>query len=454
MNSNSTVPVVVEMGGTQVVAHVGLHLLGSFADRLGLGHSLSTAIALRGERLPVHDRGKVLTQAMLMLAGGGEACADIEHLRAQPALFGAVPSDSTLYRTFRDIDADTLTAVRDTFGEVRMNAWRRMGSTTGTAPVVLDIDASLHEVHSENKAETAPHYKGGFGFHPIYCFADATGECLAELLRPGNAGADTIGDHVTVLIGRSLSYPPRSLPVTVPVTTRNWCTAHRGAHRFGRVHRFRVACRNTTWAPPSSPANKPRYMPQSHGPSATRPAGSRRSPKMATSAASPPWPNSPISSTCPTGPQDTLMVRREPLHPGAQGSLFPSLQFRYWGHYTDAADGDAVELDVHMRAHAHVEDNIKRLKDSGADRFPFADIDANRAWLAVACMADSLVRWFQQLCCHGVLTVAEPKTLRWTLWHTPARLVRRSRRHVIRILDGWPTASDIIDAYQTVVLIT
>ena len=65
--------------------------------------------------------------------------------------------------------------------------------------MVFDIDASLHEVHSENKAETAPHYKGGFGFHPIYCFADATGECLAELLRPGNAGANTIADHVTVL---------------------------------------------------------------------------------------------------------------------------------------------------------------------------------------------------------------------------------------------------------------
>ena len=49
VNSNSTVPVVVEMGGIGVVAHVGLHLLGSFADRLGVGDSLSTAIAPRGE---------------------------------------------------------------------------------------------------------------------------------------------------------------------------------------------------------------------------------------------------------------------------------------------------------------------------------------------------------------------------------------------------------------------
>jgi hypothetical protein len=156
--------VVVEMGGTQVVTHVGLHLLGSFADRLGLGDSLSAAVAPGGERAPVHDRGKVLTQAMLMLAGGGEACSDIEHLRAQPTLFGAVPSDSTLYRIFRHLDAATLSDLRAAFAEVRVKAWRKMAATTGSDPIVLDIDASLHEVHSENKAETAPHYKGGFGF--------------------------------------------------------------------------------------------------------------------------------------------------------------------------------------------------------------------------------------------------------------------------------------------------
>src|ERR687898_2378801 len=73
VHGNSTVPVVVEGGGEHVVAHVGLHALGSFADRLGLGDSLSARIPITGERLPLHDRGKVLTQAMLMLAGGGEA---------------------------------------------------------------------------------------------------------------------------------------------------------------------------------------------------------------------------------------------------------------------------------------------------------------------------------------------------------------------------------------------
>ncbi len=148
-----------------------------------------------------------------------------------------------------------------------------------------------------------------------------------------------------------------------------------------------------------------------------------------------------------------LIVRREPLHPGAQHTLFPSLEFRYWGHYTDQA-GDPVDRDVFMRAHAHVEDHIGRLKDSGLERFPFTHWDANCAWLALVCFADTLVRWFQLLCLTAALAVAEPKRLRWQLWHTPARLVRRARQDVVRILYGWPTADDLLTAYRRIPLIT
>ena len=146
-------------------------------------------------------------------------------------------------------------------------------------------------------------------------------------------------------------------------------------------------------------------------------------------------------------------MRREPLHPGAQTSLFPSLEFRYWGHYTDQAS-DPVTLDVHIRAHAHVEDHIKRLKDSGLERFPFVDLDANRARLAIVAFAADLVRWFQLDCLDGALAIAEPKTLRWTLWHTPARIVRRARQQIVRILDDWPTTASLTRAYQRVALLT
>ncbi len=455
MNSNSTVAVVVEGGGDQVVAHVGLHALGAFADRLGLGDCLSAAIPITGERVPLHDRGKVLVQAMLMLAGGGEACADIEHLRSQPDLFGSVASDSTLYRTFRHVDAATLSALWDAVAEVRAAVWRRSAATTAGDTVVLDIDSSLHQVHSENKDQTAPNYKGGFGFHPIYCFADATGETLGVTLRPGNAGANTIADHVGVL-DQAIGQLPGEIAeghrdgddpelVRRPVQVRCdsagctdfvWHCRDRNigfavvARSNANIHAAisRVATDESQWRP------------------AVRQDGDER-PGAAVAE---------LTGRIDLGdwPDGTrLIMRREPLHPGAQQTLFPSMLFRYWGHYTDAA-GDPVDLDVHMRAHAHVEDHIKRLKDSGADRFPFTDIDANRAWLAVVCFADALVRWFQLLCLTGPLAVAEPKTLRRSLWHTPARIVRHARRHIVRILDAWPTADELLAAYQRVALIT
>jgi hypothetical protein len=432
-----------------------LHALGAFADRLGLGDSLSAGIPITGERLPLHDRGKVLTQAMLMLAGGGEACVDIEHLRSQEALFRSVPSDSTLYRTFRQIDPSTLAGLWEAMAETRAEVWRRSAATTGTATVVLDIDASLHQIHSENKQETAPNYKGGFGFHPIYCFADATGETLGVSLRPGNAGANNIADHLAVLdqavgqlpgeiaAGHRVGDDPALVRRAVQVRTDSAGCTNFVWHARARNIGFAVVARSN--ASIHAAISRVRFDEDCWAP-ALRQDGEDR-PGAAVAELT----DHLDLSAWPSGTR--LIVRREPLPPAAQQSLFPSTMFRYWGHYTDAT-GDPVDLDVHMRAHAHVEDHIRRLKDSGADRFPFTDIDANRAWLAVVCFADSLVRWFQQLCLTGPLAVGEPKTLRWGLWHTPARIVRRARRQIVRILDGWPSTLALLDAYQRIAALT
>ncbi len=146
-------------------------------------------------------------------------------------------------------------------------------------------------------------------------------------------------------------------------------------------------------------------------------------------------------------------MRREPLHPGAQRSLFPSLEYRYWGFYTDQA-GDPVDLDVTMRAHAHVENHIERLKESGLCRFPFSDFEANANWMTIVLLAADLVRWFQLLCFEGYWQGARPKALRWGIFHAPGRIVSSARRRIVRILDGWPTADALLGAYRRIELIT
>ena len=168
MQNTSTNYVSVESGGNGVAAHVGLHALGTLADQFGLASSLSSRIAARAERTPLHDRGKVLVQLALMLAGGGESCADIEHLRSQEELFGSVPSGSTVFRSLHEFDAKQRGELREALAKVRAKVWKKLDKRRGDL-VILDFDASLVDVHSELKEYTAPNYKAASGFIPCSC---------------------------------------------------------------------------------------------------------------------------------------------------------------------------------------------------------------------------------------------------------------------------------------------
>lgn len=462
MNANSTRNVVVEGAGTQVVGHVGLHALGLFADRLRVGEMLSGAVGWNGPGTPVHDRGRVLTQAMLMLAGGGESCSDIETLGSQGRLFGMVCSDSTLYRTFTDtLDPVAMARGREAMAQIRSRVWSRVPALGGDDPVVLDVDASLVEIHSENKEGSAAHYKGGFGFHPMFCFVDATGETLSARLRPGNAAANNTADLLGV-VDEAVSQLPEKVAaghrpgdhpelVSQRIVVRSDSAGGQGFVKgcrdrnlgFQTVARRNVAVSGAVAAANTDPGRWQPALNQDGIP--VESTGEDR-----------------IAEVCEVTdlvdlsdwPKATrLIIRREPLHPGAQQSLLPDLEYRFWGHYTDQ-EGDAPELDRLMRAHAHCEDHIQRLKDSGLLRFPFAGYAANQAWLQVVAWAADLIRWFQLLCLTGPLAKAHPKRLRWQLWHTPARIISSARRDIVRIIDGWPTTRDILGAYQQIAALT
>ena len=102
---------------------------------------------------------------------------------------------------------------------MRERVWARRAPGDGAAPVVLDIDATLVEVHSEHKDGAAAHYKGGYGFHRLLCFSE-DGDALGALLRPGNAAANNIDDHIDLLDAAIGRLPvAMSRPVTGEATT-------------------------------------------------------------------------------------------------------------------------------------------------------------------------------------------------------------------------------------------
>ena len=463
MNANSTRTVVVEAGGTQVVGHVGLHALGAFADRLSVGETLSQAVGWSGPGTPTHDRGKVLTQTMLMLSGGGESCADIETLASQQRLFGEVCSDTTLYRTFTDtLTPAALASARRAMAKVRSEVWRRTSATDGDGSVILDVDATLVEIHSENKDGTAPHFRGGYGFHPLFCFADGTGDALSGMLRAGNAAANDTADLLTVVDDAiaqlapdvAAGHQPRDTAADVNRDVVVRSDSAGGTHTFTAGLRrrnigFHVVARTQT-------AVSAAITTANEDPDRWETAVDQNGSEIK------PTDSGLTTDVCEVTdlidlsgwPEGTrVIIRRQPKHPGAQTSLLPDLEYRFWGHYTDQA-GDPVELDRLMRAHAHVEDHIQRLKDSGLERFPFTDWEANQAWLQTVMWAVDLTRWFQLLCLAGPLAQARPRRLRWTLWHAPARIISTARRDVVRILDGWPTAQEIVAAYRAIAALT
>ena len=72
--------------------------------------------------------------------------------------------------------------------------------------LVLDFDATLVNSYSE-KQDATPTYKKGFGFFPLGVWCDTTHEPLEAMLRAGNAGANDADDHIE-LFDRALSGLP------------------------------------------------------------------------------------------------------------------------------------------------------------------------------------------------------------------------------------------------------
>jgi hypothetical protein len=127
-------------------------------------------------------------------------------------------------------------------------------------------------------------------------------------------------------------------------------------------------------------------------------------------------------------PQGTRMiVRRERHHPGAQLSVFDTVEgMRHQVFITDSPRPTCSLqlLELRHRAHARVEDRIRTGKDSGFGRFPSRQFAINAAWLELALVGIDLLAWTRVLLLDSTHALAEPKKLRYWLLHVAARIVR------------------------------
>jgi hypothetical protein len=151
---------------------------------------------------------------------GATSMNDITVLAHHVPVLGREPSDTTVRRTLELADARTLDKIARVRARIRGHVWSLIGATPAGFPwlaiagkvlagwLVIDLDGTLITARSD-KEGAAPTFKKGYGFHPLGAWLANTGESLAMLLRPGNAGSNTFADHLTVLAAAIRQIPLR-----------------------------------------------------------------------------------------------------------------------------------------------------------------------------------------------------------------------------------------------------
>jgi DDE family transposase len=475
-------------GGSGIVSHAGVALVRALADGTGLTAGLSRALASR--RLLVHDRGRVIADLACVIADGAEVISDFRVMADQRELFGVVASVPTCWRVLSEIAAGgrALPRITAAVNAARRQAWQAMVARHGAIPGIaiadktleqvtcIRLDASVVAAHSD-KELAEPNYKG-FGHHPLLAYCDNTGEPLAGKLRPGSAGSNTVADHLEVLEAAITAVPPafrRRLMVT--------CDGAGASH--GLIERLdalaarpgRQLIYSVGWDLGERERTAITAVPEQAWQIAIDHRGEARERRAGDACTDPGcghrkcWVQeahvTELTGLLREGPAGDqlaawpatmrVFARRERPHPGAQLTLFEAedgWRYSLWVTNLPAAlRGWRVGLayiDAAHRVHARVEDCVRTGKDTGIGKFPSHAFALNQAWLAAALIAATLLAWLRLLALDGPLAKAEPKTLRYRILHTAARLARGGHRRHLKIAATWPWAPAIITAWNRI----
>ncbi|MFD9073299.1 IS1380 family transposase [Streptomyces lasiicapitis] len=437
----------VEGGGRTVVSQAGGVLLVETARKTGLDEAVSTALAPWRKPRAAHDPGKVLLDVALAVALGGDCLADVGMLRAEPAVFGAVASDPTVSRlvdALASAGPKALAAIRTARAQVREQVWKLAGAVAPDAggQVIVDIDGVLGLAHSE-KQDAAATWKKTFGHHPLMAFVDhgsgGSGEPVAGLLRPGNAGSNTAADHIATA-ELALAQLPKGYRRGRQTLIRT--DSGGGTQEFvawlakrGRWLSFSVGMTIT-----DAIHHAVLRVPASAWTAAVESGGEIRDGAWVAEL------DGDVLKGWPKGMR--LIVRKERPHPGAQLRFTDADGLRLTCFATNTIGTPIVQLELRHRRRARAEDRIRNARATGLRNLPLHDTAQNRIWLEIVQLALDLLAWMPMLALTGKARRWEPRRLRLRLFSAAAQLVTTGRRRYLKFARHWPWTDVITDAIQ------
>ncbi|GHA68771.1 IS1380 family transposase [Streptomyces canarius] len=352
-----------------MVSQAGAVLLVETVRKSGLDQAISTALAPWRKSRAVHDPGKILLDVALAVALGGDCLADVDMLRAEPGVFGSVASDPTVSRLI-DILATAgpkaLAAIQPARAETRERVWSlaKNAAPDAAGQVIVDLDGVLVLAHSEEQ-DAAATWKKTYGHHPLMAFVDhgpgGTGEPVAALLRPGNAGSNTAADHITTAQLALAQLPKhyrrgrRTLIRTDSVGGTHdfvawlarrgrWLSYSVGMVITDVIHQHVLKVPASAWTP------------------AVEADGEMRDGAWVAEL------TGDVLGGWPEGMR--LIVRKERPHPGAQLRLTDADGMRLTCFATNTASRPIAELELRHRLRARAEDRVRAARATGLRNLP------------------------------------------------------------------------------------
>ncbi|MPY85905.1 MAG: IS1380 family transposase, partial [Actinophytocola sp.] len=246
-------------------------------------------------------------------------------------------------------------------------------------------------------------------------------------LRPGNAGANTAADHITVVRQclRQLPCTAKGGRVGRKVLIRT--DAAGGTHEFVEYLTTQKLSYSLGFSLTDDIVARLATIPDAAWTPAYDADGAPRDGAWVAEA------TGVLDLTAwPDGMR--VIVRKERPHPGAQLRFTDVDGLRLTAFVTNTTGGQLADLELRHRRRARCEDRIRTAKDTGLANLPLHDFAQNQIWLAIVALAVELTAWMQTLALTGTDARRwEPKRLRLRLFSLAGRIARHARRTHLRL---------------------
>ncbi len=416
--------------------NAGLLPAAALAQRLDLEGLVDRRLHLA--RHGANSGAKALTVIGTMLAGG-DSIDDTAVLRAGAAssLFDGTRAPSTVGSWLRAHKWSNVRQLDAVSRELLARLWAcGAGPADLSAPLTIDIDSTIVQVHGRAKQGAAFGYTKVRGYHPQLATCAETGQVLMSRLRGGSAGAARgAKSFLTETVSR-VRHAGATGQLTVRADSAFYSkTMIATAAKFDV--RFSITARQ----------DKPiRAAIEAIEESAWQPIPYWLSTPEVSGADIAETPFTVFPGDSKHARQVRLVVRRVRPTPGSQLALFTT-----WDYHAFVTDRTLplTEAEADHRRHAVVEQSIAELKGAGLAHLPSGNFMANATWLALTVMAHNLGRAVGILAGPD-LARATAATLRRKVFTMPGRLVHSGRRRHLRLPASWPWAEPISTALASI----